>query len=314
MVKKITVFFILSFVSLSSFAQSALMDDIKLMNALRNKQLLQAFTSGDDDEDIDSTDINSFMIRSTHAFQNLNNTHLFKYKSFSIKSFQLSYNNQNNSFLPYGSNDGNMYPARGKQERFSAGANIRWGIIDINVQPEFLKVENIEQEFFRGNENDRNWWTRFYKIVANNIDDFRQFGKLPIETISLGQSRVGISTKTWSAGVSNENIWWGPGKRNSLIFTNNAAGFKHYYLKTVEPIKTYIGSFELAGVVGKLDTTKYTDIDQDLLNACQACKVFKNLDEREIDGITINYQPKWIPNFYIGYAYSRQFIDMQLMH
>jgi hypothetical protein len=31
------------------------------------------------------------------------------------------------------------------------------------------------------------------------------------------------------------------------------------------------------------------------------------LDEREIDGITINYQPKWIPNFYIGYAYSRQF-------
>ena len=36
-------------------------------------------------------------------------------------------------------------------------------------------------------------------------------------------------------------------------------------------------------------------------------KVFKNIDEREIDGITINYQPKWIPNFYFGYAYARQF-------
>ena len=35
--------------------------------------------------------------------------------------------------------------------------------------------------------------------------------------------------------------------------------------------------------------------------------IFKNLDEREIDGITINWQPKWIPGFYIGYAYSRQF-------
>ena len=107
--------------------------------------------------------------------------------------------------------------------------------------------------------------------------------------------------------MSNENIWWGPGKRNSLIFTNNAAGFKHYYFKTVEPIKTYIGSFEFSGVVGKLDTTRFTEIDQELLNACRPCKVFKNLDEREIDGIAINYQPKWVPNFYIGYAYSRQF-------
>ncbi len=59
--------------------------------------------------------------------------------------------------------------------------------------------------------------------------------------------------------------------------------------------------------LGKLDTTKYTEIDQELLNICRPCKVFKNLDEREIDGITINYQPRWIRGFYIGYAYSRQF-------
>jgi hypothetical protein len=160
MVKKIIASLILSFLGLTIFAQSALLDDIKIMNALRNKQILQAFTSADDDEDIDSTDINSFMIRSTQALQNLNTTHLFKYKSFSIKSLQLTYNNQNNSFLPYGSNDGNLYPSRGKQERFSAGANIRWGILDINVQPELVKLENIPQELFKGNENDRNYWTR----------------------------------------------------------------------------------------------------------------------------------------------------------
>ena len=108
MVKKIASLFILTLVGLAGFAQSALMDDIKLMNALRNQQLLHSYASDEDEDDIDSTYLNSFMIRSTHAFQNLTSRPLFKYKSFSIKSLQLSYNNQNNSFLPYGSNDGNM--------------------------------------------------------------------------------------------------------------------------------------------------------------------------------------------------------------
>jgi hypothetical protein len=56
-----------------------------------------------------------------------------------------------------------------------------------------------------------------------------------------------------------------------------------------------------------LDTTKYTDLDQDLLNVCIPCKVFKNLDKRKVDAITINWRPKWVPNLYLGYAFSRQY-------
>ena len=277
------------------------------MNALRNQQLMHAYATDEDEDDIDSTYMNSFMIRSTHAFQNLTGTPLFKFNSLIIKSLQLSYNNQNNSFLPYGSNDGNMYPARGKQERFSAGVNIRWGIIDINVQPEFLKVENIEQEFFRGNENDRNWWTRFYKIVANNIDDFRQFGKVPIKTISLGQSRVGLSTKTWSAGVSNENIWWGPGQFNSLIYTNNAPGFLHAYIQTNKPIETGVGNFEFKLISGKLDSLNWINPDQRIMCAIWPGAIIPKINQQRImQAFTINYNPKWFPNLYLGYAYSTQ--------
>jgi hypothetical protein len=307
MVKKITASIILSFLGLTIFAQSALLDDIKLMNALRNNQILQAFTAADDDEDIDSTDINSFMIRSTQALQNLNTTHLFKYKSFSIKSLQLTYNNQNNSFLPYGSNDGNLYPSRGKQERFSAGANIRWGILDINVQPELVKLENIPQELFKGNENDRNYWTRYYYVVANNIDDFRQFGKMPINSISLGQSRVGLSTKTWSAGVSNENIWWGPGQFNSLVFTNNAPGFLHTYVQTNKPIETSVGNFEFKMISGKMDSLNWINPDQRMMCAMwPGAIIAKTNQQRVIQAFTVNYSPKWFPNLYLGYAYSTQ--------
>jgi hypothetical protein len=296
-VKKTSFFIILFFYYINSIAQNSFYDDIHLMDYQRNKQLLN---------DSNSLIPNSFLIRSTSTFQFLQS----KLKGTTrdiVQSINFTFDQQNNSLQPISFNDGNMYPSRGWQERYSYGINLKLLIFDINYQPEKLTVQNLTQEYYPGNTGDGNFMFKYFGMVANNIDYFRQFGFDRIEETNLGQSRAGIKFKYMAAGISNENIWWGPGKRNSLIFTNNSAGFKHYYLKTVEPIKTYIGSFEIAGIVGKLDTTRYSEIDQELLNVCRPCKVFKNLDEREIDGITINWQPKWIPGFYIGYAYSRQF-------
>jgi len=296
-VKKLIYFTVLFFCYFVSNAQNSFYDDIRLMDYQRTRQLLN-----------DSNEVitNSFLIRSTSSFQFLQSKLKGTTKDI-VQSINFSFDQQNNTLQPISFNDGNMYPSRGWQERYSYGVNLKLLIFDINYQPEKLIVENLTQEYYAGNTLDGNFMFKYFGMVANNIDNFRQFGYDRIEETTLGQSRAGIRTKYMAAGVSNENIWWGPGKRNSLVFTNNAAGFQHYYLKTVEPIKTYIGSFELAGVVGKLDITKYTEIDQELLNICRPCKVFKNLDEREVDGITINYQPKWVRNFYIGYAYSRQF-------
>ena len=296
-VKKILFFIPLFFCYFISGAQNSFYDDIRLMDYQRTKQLLN---------DSNTEIRNSFLIRSTSSFQFLQSKLKGTTKDI-VQSVNFSFDQQNNSLQPISFNDGNMYPARGWQERYSVGVNLKLIIFDINYQPEKLTVQNLRQEYYPGNKGDGNFMFKYFGMVANNVDNFRQFGFDRIEETTLGQSRAGIKFKYMAAGISNENIWWGPGKRNSLVFTNNAAGFKHYYLKTVEPIKTYIGSFELAGVVGRLDTTKYSEIDQELLNVCRPCKVFKNLDEREIDGITINYQPKWVPNFYIGYAYSRQF-------
>ena len=296
-IKKVIFFLFLFFYYLNSTAQNIFYDDIRLMDYQRTRQLLN---------DSNGVIPNSFLIRSTSSFQFLQSKLKGTTKDI-VQSINFSFDQQNNSLLPISYNDGNMYPSRGWQERYSYGLNLKLLIFDINYQPEKLLVENLRQEYYAGNTLDGNFMFKYFGMVANNIDNFRQFGYARIEETTLGQSRAGIKFKYFAAGLSNENIWWGPGKRNSLVFTNNSAGFQHYYLKTAEPIKTYIGNFELAGVVGKLETTKFTDIDQQLLNACEVCKVYKNLDEREIDGITINYQPKWIPNFYIVYAYSRQF-------
>lgn len=218
------------------------------------------------------------------------------------------YNKQTNNNLPIGANQGNMFPALGLQERYSVGANIKCGILDINVQPEWVNAENKMQAPFLGNVNDGNWWTRYFFHIANNIDDFRQMGNLPIRHFDWGQSRIGISTKYIIAGVSNENIWWGPGRNNSIAFTNNAPGFKHAYLGTNKPIKTFLGSFEFTSIIGQLDTSIYTDPDVPKMKSIWAGAIApKKNRARTIGGMTLNWQPKWISNFFIGYTYTKQF-------
>lgn len=298
MVKKITILFLLLFICIISLhAQNSFFDEIHLMDFQRNAQLIN-----DSNRKIE----HSFMIRSTSQFQNLQSTQNKKSKDI-IQSILINYDFQNNSFLPQSMNDGIMYPSKGWQERYSVGIQLKIGILDINYQPEKLLIQNLPQEYYPGNTNDGNFMFKYFGMVANNIDHFRQFGYDRIDTTSLGQSRIGVKTKFLSYGYSSENIWWGPGKRNSLIFSNNAGGFKHYYFNSTKPIPTLIGNIEFSAIKGIIDTTKFTDIDQELLNVCQPCKVFKNLDQRKIDGITINWQPKWVPNFFIGYAFSRQY-------
>jgi hypothetical protein len=298
MVIRRSLFFLFSMVLfVYTNAQNTFFDEIHLMDYQRNLQL-----KNDSNKRIE----NSFMIKSTSTFQNIQNRFINRSNNI-VKSLILGYDFQNNSLLPQGVNDGIMFPARGWQERYSIGVNLQWWLFDVNFQPEKLSIQNLQQEYYAGNPADGNFMFKYFGMVANNIDHFRQFGYEKIDTNSFGQSRIGLKTNNISFGYSTENIWWGPGKRNSLIFSNNAGGFRHYYLNSIEPIKTFIGSFEFSAVAGILDTTKYTDIDQELLNVCRPCKVYKNLDQRKIDAITVNWRPKWVPNLYLGYAFSRQY-------
>jgi hypothetical protein len=276
-------------------SQQTFLDEINLTDNLRTKQIIK----------YDSVNIiqNSFFIRSTSDYQKYIPTSNKKL----IKSYTFSYDFQNNTNTPQSFNDGIMYPSKGWQERYSIGVQFKWKLFDLNFQPEKLIVQNVEQEKYNGNTQDGNFMFKYFGMIANNIDNFRQFGYNKIDTTTLGQSRIGIKTSYLNLGFSNENIWWGPGKRNSLIFTNNAAGFKHIYLNNNKVIGSFLGNFEFSAITGILDTTKYYDIDQDLLNACIPCKVFKNLDTRKIDAISINFNPKIFPNLFIGYAYSRQY-------
>ncbi len=296
------LFLIFIFFALVINAQNSYLDEIDLLNHQRNIQLI------DSNKNIES----SFLIRSTQQFQSIQSSQYPRKRKKFIQNFHLGYDHVNNSLLPQNWNDGNMYPARGWQERYTVGIQLKLGIIDINLQPEWLKVQNIPQQYYPGNPEDGNFMPKYFGSVANVIDNFRQFGTKEIDTFSLGQSRIGLKLGPVSVGYSNQNNWWGPGTRNSLVFSNNAAGFKHLYLSTNKPIKSFIGNFEFSAITGLLDTNWYEDPDIPLMRSIWSGGIAqKNLDQRKIDAITINWNPKWMPNLYFGYAYSRQYYKHQ---
>ena len=127
MVKKLAYIFLLAFAIKGNAQQTALLDEIKLSDNYRDKQLIGKI------EDSELIKNNSFLVRSTSLFQNLTNKKVKNNNKVYLSGFQFNNNFQNNTNLPISYNDGNLLPSKGFQERYSIGANIRWKFIDLNL-------------------------------------------------------------------------------------------------------------------------------------------------------------------------------------
>ena len=68
--------------------------------------------------------------------------------------------------------------------------------------------------------------------------DFLNGKKNPIiNNLKLNQSTLALHYKGLALGVSNENMWFGPGFHSSLSLSNNSEGFKHYFVGTLNQKK-----------------------------------------------------------------------------
>lgn len=210
-----------------------------------------------------------------------------------------SWQQQYNSDHPYGWNDGAMIPARGYQTLLSGGVYAKFGPLSIQLRPEFVYAQNRAFQGFATNRSDAEL-TGYYAFY-NNIDQPERFGNGSYTKVNWGQSSIRLTAGPVSFGLSNENLWWGPGVQNALIMTNNAAGFKHLTLNTVKPIKTPIGSFEAQIIAGRLEDSGFTPLSQTTTSAGVNLFSPRNPDWRYLTGFNISYQPKWIPGLSIGF-------------
>lgn len=175
-------------------------------------------------------------------------------------------------------NDGIMLPTKGFQTFISPGAYVKIGPLNVQVRPEFNYVGNKSHE------------VRPYHFGA--MDMPTKFGNKPFSEISWGQSSIRLDIDPVSIGLSNENLWWGPGIQNSLLMSNSAAGFKHITLNTNRPVQIPVGSFEAQIIAGRLEGS---GINNTLPQ-----------DWRYLSGFVFTYQPKWVPGLFFGLTRSFQ--------
>lgn len=220
---------------------------------------------------------------------------IFKFhkESGRLQLLPISFLTQFNSHHPEGINDGSMVPSRGIQIRTSAGIYFKYGPLSIKLKPELIYARNKEFDGWLASNYPNTMGVRFpVSSYQNHIDLPERFGPYSYKKALLGQSSIRLTVGPLSIGLSNENLWWGPGYKNSLLMTNSASGFMHLTLNTVKPLKTFLGSFEGQLIGGRLEGSGFTE----------------NLTEdwRYINAVVFSYQPKWVPGLFLGMSRSFQ--------
>lgn len=203
---------------------------------------------------------------------------------------------------PYGNTPGRMVPAVGMQTLVSAGVEGRYKRIYGYFQPEILLVENRRYTGFEdifGNTIARQ---RFH--FWNNGDPAERLAAGPFVRAGWGNSKLALQAGAFEAGLSTENIWWGPGQFHALTISNQAAGFLHLTLNTHKPLKTFIGHFETQMVMGRLINNRMPPSQRNDLND----RFHRPMpgSSRFMNGLNIVYSPNWLSGLSLGFSRTFQ--------
>ncbi|MCH7409691.1 capsule assembly Wzi family protein [Belliella sp. DSM 111904] len=166
--------------------------------------------------------------------------------------------------------------SKGYQNFSTIGIQGSLGPLSFQVNPEFIFAQNLDYNYG--------------VLKSTGTEYLERFGNGTYRTFLPGQSSVRLNAGAFSFGASTENIWWGPGQFNSLLFSNNAFGFEHLTLNTRRPARTFLGTFEGQVIMGKLEGSGFESPISNTLRR----------DWRYMNGINIVYGPKWVPGFFIG--------------
>lgn len=216
--------------------------------------------------------------------------------------FPVSVRQQFNSHHSYGWNDGSLYPAKGYQAQVSAGFHASYGILSVQFKPEFVAAQNSRFRQFSRNHNDLTW-LRYYEY-QNIIDNPTRFGDNNLVRLFPGQSNIRLNYKKLSLGISTENLWWGPGTRNSLLMSNTAPGFRHITFNTREPVQTFLGRFEWQVIAGLLENSGILPEDTGRRFNNEPLYQPKNNSRRYINAMALTWQPKWVNGLSVGFTRS----------
>ncbi len=197
-------------------------------------------------------------------------------KNFDVQLLPVNFLQKYNSNHPYGWDDGALSFSKGYQMSVSTGVYVHWYNLHLTLRPEYFKTASDPYE------TSGSWG----QVTPS------------ISKVWLGQSSLRLDLGKFSAKVSTENLWLGPGIYSSLLMSNNAQGFAHASFGTNRPLKSFLGRFEFQ-IFGATLTHNST---QDFENGNAGLKTRGvSSNTRYINMLSVSYSPVFMKNVYFGF-------------
>lgn len=192
-----------------------------------------------------------------------------------------------NTARAFGQNDGPVWQGRGGTAAVSFGAVARLGVLTAVLRPRFFHARNTHYPLSRYSAHPGR--SAYATPLRPDIDLPQRFGPDPYTRFDLGDSYVRADYRGIAAGVSNENMWWGPARRNALLMSNHAPGFVHAFVGTSGAADVGVGRLEARWLWGALEESPYFD------------EAPEN-DRRFITGAVAAFSPEALPGLSLGAA------------
>ncbi|MEN2283889.1 capsule assembly Wzi family protein [Algoriphagus sp. SE2] len=230
------------------------------------------------------------------------NQTLFNKNEISIELSPLNSLSRINTGRPYGWNDYGLNPNVGYQQYLSSGVKSKWKFVTLNFQPEIYYNSNLKYDGFPDDLDSDQVTDRFQALNKGDYPEY--FGRGNNFNVWWGQSKLALNYGAFEFKLSTENIWWGPGQWNALVFSNNARSFPHLSINTVKPAKTFLGDFQGQLLIGSFKDSGLAP----LINQAYNDRYFKsfNGDFKYLNAIMISYNPKWVEGLHLGFTRTFQ--------
>lgn len=214
-------------------------------------------------------------------------------KSLKLKIFGPEWFNSYNTHSPYGGNDGALWQGRGYNTSLTAGIRAEAFGFEATFKPQLSFSENREFDYIPGVSGDIHSY--FYTTGSDgpHVDLVQRFGENACRSFDWGDSEIRWSFYNFTAGFGTQNPWIGPSWLNSMLGSNNAAGFPKFDIglrktKIVIPgINWYFGDIEARLWCGYLSESDYFDKNS-------------SNDHNILTGLSISCSPSFIPGLTFG--------------
>jgi hypothetical protein len=189
-----------------------------------------------------------------------------------------------NSAIPYSLNDGPLWAGRGANASVTSGVaagyhSSSW-TVEATLAPTLFYSQNLPFDIATEPAPGRSTYSSPWHLDATtgSADLPLRFGDRGLRGIDLGESEITVRVRAVEAGVSSAAEWWGPGVRNALVLSNNAAGIPRAFVRTARPIRTKVGEFGAELIAGTLTESVFFDT------------VAAN-NYRSLSGVKVTYRP-----------------------